>query len=202
VEISSELVIKAYLSGIFPMGNPDGSVSWYSPEQRCIFEFDRFRASKRLLRKYRQHHFEIKINQNFPQIIRLCSRREGLLGLEPKIPPSSIWINESIERIYLELHALGLAHSVEVFYQGQLAGGLYGVSLNAAFFGESMFHLETDASKIALIYLVEHLKERGFLLLDCQYKTDHLMKFGASLVSRQEYLEKLEQAISVKRQFI
>jgi leucyl/phenylalanyl-tRNA---protein transferase len=185
-EFTAELVLRAYTAGIFPMGHDDGIIRWYSPDPRCIIPLDEFHTSKRLARTIRQGKFELKVNANFEKIMRLCAERE------------STWITDEIVRVYCELHKHGFAHSVEAYLDGEIAGGLYGVSIGGAFMGESMFHVATDASKVCLAYLVERMKERGFVLLDSQYVTDHLSTFNAIQISRQDYLERLRDALTLK----
>ncbi|MCC7529124.1 MAG: leucyl/phenylalanyl-tRNA--protein transferase [Candidatus Melainabacteria bacterium] len=185
-EFTAELVLRAYTAGIFPMGHDDGIIRWYSPDPRCIIPLDEFHTSKRLARTIRQGKFALKVNADFEKIMRLCAERE------------STWITDEIVRVYCELHKHGFAHSVEAYLDGQIAGGLYGVSIGGAFMGESMFHIATDASKVCLAYLVERMKERGFILLDSQYVTDHLSTFNAIQISRQEYLERLRDALTLK----
>ncbi len=185
-EFTAELVLRAYTAGIFPMGHDDGIIRWYSPDPRCIIPLDEFHTSKRLARTIRQGKFDTKVNGDFEKIMRLCAERE------------STWITDEIVRVYCELHRHGFAHSVEAYLDGEIAGGLYGVSIGGAFMGESMFHVETDASKVCLAYLVERMKERGFVLLDSQYVTDHLSTFNAIQIPRQEYLERLRDALTLK----
>ncbi len=185
-EFTAELVLRAYTAGIFPMGHDDGIIRWYSPDPRCIIPLDDFHASKRLMRTIRQGKFDLRVNGNFEGVMRLCAQRD------------STWITEEILRVYIELHEHGFAHSVEAYQDGEIVGGLYGVSIGGAFMGESMFHIATDASKVCLVYLVERMKERGFVLLDSQYVTDHLSTFNALQISRQEYLERLKDALKLK----
>ncbi len=186
---SKELVLSAYSQGIFPMGHDDGLIRWYSPDPRCIFDFDSFHIPKRLMRTYRSGKFEMRVNSAWDEVLHLCASRD------------STWITDDIFRVYTELHEDGFAHSVEAYYEGKLAGGLYGVSIGGAFMGESMFHTVTDASKVSLVYLVERMKERGFILLDSQYMTEHLSTFGAVLISRREYLTRLERALRLNCKF-
>lgn len=188
-EFTAELVLRAYTAGIFPMGHDDGVIRWYSPDPRCIIPLDDFHASKRLMRTVRQGKFEMRVNHDFEGIMRLCAERD------------STWITEEILRVYCELHEHGFAHSVEAYLDGEIAGGLYGVSIGGAFMGESMFHRVTDASKVSLVYLVERMKERGFVLLDSQYVTDHLSTFNALQISRKEYLERLKHALTLNCSF-
>jgi leucyl/phenylalanyl-tRNA--protein transferase len=178
--------------GIFPMGdnsNPDEPLRWYAPDPRCVFDLDNFHVPKRLARTYRQGRFEMRINSAWRRVMELCADRENT------------WITDDIYDVYTKLHHMGKAHSVEAYYDGELAGGLYGVSLGGAFMGESMFHTVTDASKIALIYLVERMKERGFVLLDCQFMTPHLRTFGAMDIPQVEYMSRLQKAIRLDVRF-
>ena len=188
-QFSKELVLNAYRNAIFPMGHDDGLIRWYSPDPRCIFDFNYFHVPRRLMRVYRSGKFEMRVNTCFEEVMNLCAEREDT------------WITEDIFRVYTELHEDGHAHSVEAFYNNELAGGLYGVSVGGAFMGESMFHRVTDASKISLVYLVERMKERGFVLLDSQYMTSHLAKFGAILIPRFEYIKRLDYALTLNCRF-
>jgi leucyl/phenylalanyl-tRNA--protein transferase len=190
LDITPELLIRAYSSGIFPMGSKDGNINWYCPDPRCIIDLENFHVSKRLARTIRQGVFEMKVNTNWDQVIRKCGAR------------SDVWITKRIIDMYTQLHELGYAHSVEAYKDGKLAGGLYGVSLGGAFMGESMFHDVTDASKISLVYLVERLKQRGFTLLDTQYMTEHLRKFSAVEITHQEYLKRLNRALTLDCSFV
>src|SRR5574338_173894 len=178
-------LLLAYASGWFPMADDDGLIRWYSPDPRGIIPLERFHVSKRLARTMRSGVFEITRDRAFEDVIRGCAadREEGT------------WINDEIVETYMALHGHGLAHSVEVWSGATLAGGLYGVSLRAAFFGESMFHRLTDASKVALAALVEHLRLRGFQLLDVQWTTPHLERFGAEEIPRVAYLRLLRRAL-------
>ncbi|MEZ4536824.1 MAG: leucyl/phenylalanyl-tRNA--protein transferase [Cyanobacteriota/Melainabacteria group bacterium] len=186
---TKDLVLSAYSQGIFPMGHDDGTIRWYSPDPRCIFDFDKFHVPRRLMRTYKSGKFEMKVNSAWRKVLKACADRD------------STWITDDIFRVYTEMHEAGFAHSVEAYYEGKLAGGLYGVSIGGAFMGESMFHNVTDASKISLIYLVERLKSRGFVLLDSQYMTDHLSTLGAVLIPRQEYLRRLDRALYLDCRF-
>ncbi len=188
-EFTADLVLRLYCQGIFPMADSSGKISWYSPDPRCIFDFDYFHVSKRLLRTYRQGGFEIKVNQAFEEVMWACADRD------------ETWINEDIVRVYSQLNQHGFAHSVETYYEGKLVGGLYGVSIGGAFMGESMFHRMTDASKVALVFLVERMKERGFILLDTQYTNKHLATFNARNISKDEYLTRLNAALALDCRF-
>lgn len=189
--IEPDLLISAYASGWFPMAVEGGEIRWFSPDPRGIIPLDGFTPPRRLERLWRQQRFEVRIDTAFGDVIRACAEIER----DPDDPGT--WITPEIVESYGTLHARGLAHSVEAWRDGRLAGGLYGVALGGAFFGESMFHRETDASKIALMALVERLRERGYQLLDTQWTTPHLERFGAIDVSRREYLRRLERALRV-----
>jgi leucyl/phenylalanyl-tRNA--protein transferase len=189
--LEPELVIRAYREGIFPMAMEDGSIGWFSPDPRAVIPLDQFHAPSRLGRVLRQARFEIAIDRAFEAVMRACAER----------PDDGTWISEEIVRCYTALHRLGKAHSVEAWREGRLAGGLYGVCLGGAFFGESMFHRETDASKVALASLVQRLRERGFRLLDVQWLTPHLERFGAVEIPRRVYLRELKEALDLDRQF-
>ncbi len=193
--IPSELLVSAYTSGWFPMAVDDGEIRWYSPDPRGIIPLESFRVPTRLGRVIRAGTFQIELNRAFDAVIRACAetdRRDGDPGT---------WIDREIIDSYVELHRLGFAHSVEAWQDGRLVGGLYGVALGGAFFGESMFHSKTDGSKVALAALVEHLRARGFLLLDIQWVTPHLEQFGAVEIPRPTYLEMLEEAIALEVAF-
>jgi leucyl/phenylalanyl-tRNA--protein transferase len=184
--IDPALLVRAYREGIFPMALDDGEIGWFSPDPRGIIPLDTFHVSARLARVARSGRFEVRIDTAFEAVMRACAER----------PDDGTWINEEIVESYLTLHRLGLAHSVEMWRKGQLVGGLYGVSLGGAFFGESMFHRETDASKVALVILVDRLNRRGFSLLDTQWLTPHLEQFGAVEIPRKEYLRRLAVALT------
>jgi leucyl/phenylalanyl-tRNA---protein transferase len=187
-KITPELLLHAYASGIFPMGDERG-IRWYSPDPRFIIDLNNFHVPKRLARTYRQRPFDLRVNTAFRDVICACADRE------------TTWITSEIIDMYTQLHQLGFAHSVEAFDGEMLVGGLYGVSIGAAFMGESMFHTATDASKLCLLYLTERLREREYILLDSQFTTSHLEKFGGILISREKYLEILHKAITLKCQF-
>ena len=170
-----------------------GEIRWYSPDPRGIIPLDTFHAPKRLGRVVRQGRFELRINSDFAAVIRACAAREDEDGS---------WIDDEILESYCALHAAGLAHSVETWEAGALVGGLYGVAIGGAFFGESMFHRVSDASKVALVGLVERLRGRGYLLLDTQWVTEHLTQFGAIEIPRRRYLRLLDQALKIDATFV
>ena len=194
--IPSELLVSAYSSGWFPMAVDEGEIRWYSPDPRGIIPLDAFHVPSRLARVIRSGRFRIEVDRDFPAVIRACAdvnRRDDDPGT---------WIDGEILASYLALHQRGLAHSVEAWEADQLVGGLYGVALGGAFFGESMFHRATDASKVALAALVDRMRTRGFTLLDVQWVTRHLERFGAIEIPRHEYLELLQQALDVEARFV
>jgi leucyl/phenylalanyl-tRNA--protein transferase len=188
--IDSELLLQGYRLGVFPMGMDDGSIAWFSPDPRAIIPLETFHLPHGLRRECKRKTFEIKIDNSFGEVIRACARR------------SDTWINAEIIESYERVHELGYAHSVEAWSKGELAGGLYGVAIGGAFFGESMFHRATNASKIALVALMEHLRAQKFALLDTQWITPHLAQFGAIEVSRDKYLKMLKRAVDLSREFL
>jgi leucyl/phenylalanyl-tRNA---protein transferase len=185
--IDPALLVRAYREGIFPMALEDGEIGWFSPDPRGILPLDAVHVSRRLARVLRQGRFTVTTDQDFVGVMRACADRPDDDGT---------WISHEIVESYATLHRLGLAHSVEVWLDGTLAGGLYGVHLGGVFFGESMFHHVTDASKVALAGLVDRLRRRGFRLLDVQWVTPHLATFGAIEIPRREYLERLEAGLA------
>ncbi len=188
--IDPEVLLQGYRLGVFPMAMEDGAIEWFSPDPRAILPLDEFHIPQTLERVVRKKSFEIRINASFPEVMRQCAQRP------------ETWINGEIIESYTRLNQLGHAHSVEAWQKGQLAGGLYGVSIGGAFFGESMFHHVRDASKIALVALSQHLRERRFVLLDTQWLTPHLAKFGAIEIPRGDYLHRLSTALNLPRQFV
>jgi leucyl/phenylalanyl-tRNA--protein transferase len=190
--IPPDVLLAAYASGWFPMAVDAGEIRWYSPDPRGILPLERFRVSRRLSRLVRQGRFEIRVDHDFTAVINACADRPDDDGS---------WIDEEIVQSYCALHRHGFAHSVETWQGGALGGGVYGVALGGEFFGESMFHRVTDASKVALTALVERLRLGGFVLLDTQWVTDHLARFGAIEIPRQRYLALLESAMRVRAQF-
>lgn len=192
MKLTPELLLAAYSQGVFPMADArDGEIGWFMPESRGILELDQLKISRSLAKVVDSEIYTITVNRDFASVINLCAALR-----------EETWISHEIERAYIELHRMGYAHSVEVWQDDILAGGLYGVSLRGAFFGESMFHKRRDASKVALVYLVRRLKQRGFVLLDTQYITAHLASLGATEIPREEYLLRLEHALSVQVSFV
>ena len=190
VLLSPQLLLQAYSSGSFPMADPeeDNQIYWHTPVMRGIIPLDeRFRVSKNLRRLYKQQRFSIYINRNFETVIRKCQN----------LRIQDTWISDEIIEAYIGLHEQGFAHSFEAYQEGKLVGGLYGVSIGKAFFGESMFHTVTDASKICLVYLVEFLRDHDFKLLDTQYLNPHIEQFGAYEIPHDEYMKILKDAILI-----
>ena len=187
--IDPELLLQGYRLGVFPMAMEDDSIQWFSPDPRAILPLEDFHVPHALRRLVRKKVFETTMDTAFSQVIEACAKREDT------------WINLEIIESYTRLHEFGCAHSVEAWKKGTLAGGLYGVAVGGVFFGESMFHHVTDASKIALVALVEHLRARKFALLDTQWLTPHLQQFGGIEISRDHYLRLLRRAVELPRKF-
>ena len=188
--IPSNVLLHAYRNGVFPMAMDDGEIRWFSPDPRTIIPLETFHVPHGLRRTLKKNLFEIRINTAFELVMRHCGKR------------AETWINEEIIESYVNLHRAGRAHSVEAWLDGELAGGLYGVALGGAFFGESMFHVVTDASKVALHALVMRLRERGFLLLDTQWTTPHLQRFGVLEIPRKNYLMRLADSVNTQCVFV
>ena len=182
-------LLNAYCEGVFPMGDDDGSISWFRPKMRGILPIADFHLPARFARYFKHHPFEVRWNTAFGDVVRGCADRP------------STWINETILDTYEELHRIGHAHSAEVWRNGRLVGGVYGVSIGAAFFGESMFSRETQASKVALTSLQHRLHERGFILHDTQWTTPHLAMFGGHEIPNAQYLKLLHRAIQMPANF-
>lgn len=189
-DIDPQLLLRAYASGVFPMADSadDPDVFWVEPKLRGIIPLHSFHVPRSLAKVVRQGVFDIRFNTAFDAVV------DGCAEATPDRPGT--WINSPIRRAYSRLHQLGHCHSVEAWQDGRLVGGLYGVTLGRAFFGESMFSRVSEASKVCLVHLVERLRERGFTLLDTQFTTGHLVRFGAIDVPRDEYLELLQEALS------
>jgi leucyl/phenylalanyl-tRNA--protein transferase len=187
--IPSELLLSAYASGWFPMAVDGGEIRWFSPDPRGIIPLDTFHTPRRLARVIRKGVFRIEIDRAFESVMRACAEAER------DADDPGTWISDEIVRSYCALHEHGVAHSVETWQGDRLVGGLYGVALGGAFFGESMFHRETDASKVALAALVERLRSRGYTLLDTQWVTEHLEQFGAIELSRSRDLRLLDASL-------
>ena len=188
--LDPEFILAAYRSGYFPMADSrTGAIAWYSPDPRAIIPIPTFKISRSFRRVVRNREFEIRVNTSFQNVVRECARR------------ADTWISNEIINAYARLHKQGHAHSVESWQRDELTGGLYGVAIGGAFFGESMFSHVSNGSKAALVYLVELLKLRGFRLLDSQFMNDHIKQFGAIELPRQEYLRRLSDALAVETRF-
>lgn len=185
MSLTPDLLLHAYSVGVFPMAEhrDDDEIFWVDPKRRGVFPIDDFRISRSLAKKIRKGSFEVTVNQAFAEVVKACADRE------------ETWINAEIFARYQDLHAMGHAHSVEVWQNGNLVGGVYGVSLGGAFFGESMFSHQRDASKVALAYLMDRLKQAGFGLCDTQFLTPHLASLGAVEISRAAYKAQLQTAL-------
>jgi len=194
-ELTPELLLHAYASGVFPMAESrdDDRLFWVDPDERGITPLDGLHVSKSLRKTIRKRVFEIRCNTAFTEVMSGCAAYAA--------DREDTWINSEIVRLYSSLHDMGFTHSVECWQQGQLVGGLYGVSLGGVFFGESMFSRKRDASKVALVHLIARMKYSGFTLLDTQFVTDHLQTLGAIEIPRAEYRNKLTEALSLSSQF-
>ncbi len=190
-DLSPSTLLEAYASGIFPWYDDNTPIIWWSPNPRLVLFPEKFRTTKSLLQSVRNKTFEIKFDSNFPAVIDNCSkiRRKGQKGT---------WITQKMKNAYIELHHIGIAHSVETYLNGKLAGGLYGISLGTAFFGESMFHLERDASKVAFYQLIERIKSWDFDFVDAQVPTNHLKSLGAEEISRKKFLQLLNESLKTE----
>jgi leucyl/phenylalanyl-tRNA---protein transferase len=189
-DLAPERLLMAYEMGIFPWFNPDDPVLWWSPDPRCVLFLDQLRVSKSMRNVLNQKQYTVSVDQQFSKVLDGCStapRKEN-----------GTWISDEIKQAYLEVHALGMAHSVEVWKENELVGGLYGVSLGNAFFGESMFSMESNASKIGLVYFARALQSWGMEWMDCQIMNPHLKSLGAVEIPRREFLNNLEAALKLK----
>jgi leucyl/phenylalanyl-tRNA--protein transferase len=195
LKITADVLLKAYSIGVFPMAESasDPGLFWIEPEQRGLLPLDAFHVPRRLARTTRNGTFDIRVDTEFDSVIEGCAR--------PAKGRGKTWINERIRSLYRELFDLGHCHTVEAWRKDRLVGGLYGIALGGAFFGESMFSIERDASKVALVHLVARLKVGGFTLLDIQFITEHLRRFGAFELDRKTYQNRLNEALPVKADF-
>lgn len=188
--LTPDLVLWAYENGYFPMAESEtNELYWHSPDPRAIIPLDRVKISRSLRKVVREDRFDIRFDVDFEGVMRACAGREDT------------WISEEIIDVYTSLNRMGFAHSVESWQNGRLVGGLYGVAIGGAFFGESMFSLVSESSKVAFVFLTERLRERRFLLLDSQYINPHMERFGAMEIPRVQFMRLLEKAISVTRRF-
>ncbi len=193
--LSPEILLSAYSQGVFPMAHEDegGAVYWYDPDPRAILPLDGFHVPRSLARALKKSPFDIRVDTAFTAVMHACAA--------PAPGREQTWISEEIIAAYTDLHQLGFAHSVEAWSGNTLVGGLYGVALRGLFAGESMFSCQTNASKIALVYLVQQLRQRGYMLLDVQFMTEHLRQFGAVEIPSAAYKERLMQAMGVYAEF-
>ena len=188
--LTPELVLRAYCQGLFPMARSRrGPIEWYRPDPRAVFDLQQVHLSRRLRRTLRRGVFTVQVDADFAGVVAACADRPDT------------WISPDIQRVYHALHALGFAHSVEAYRDGELVGGLYGVALGGAFMGESMFHRATDASKVCFAHLVEGLQARGFVMLDTQCMTEHLASLGALYISAAQYEAILAHALRLDCRF-
>jgi leucyl/phenylalanyl-tRNA--protein transferase len=190
-DLAPDTLLAAYAIGIFPMADDEGEIRWFAPDPRAIIELESFKTTRSLRSTLKRGVFGTSVNRAFEEVIAACADR-----------PEGTWISTDIQGAYCELHRRGFAHSVETWQEDELVGGLYGVAIGGAFFGESMFHRASDASKVALVGLVERMRKRRFVLLDVQVMTGHLQRFGAVEISRAEYERRLMRAIRLPRSFM
>jgi leucyl/phenylalanyl-tRNA---protein transferase len=190
MDLDWRLLISGYVQGVFPMASETGVIRWYAPDPRAIFEWESFHVPRRLAETLKKNPYRITIDQDFAGVVKGCATRE------------TTWISKDIEQVYFDLYERGFGHSIEAWQGDELVGGLYGVALGGAFFGESMFHRATDASKIVLCYTVNHLKKKGFVLFDIQYVNPFLEQFHPTEIALEEYLERLAEALTLKLTFV
>ena len=187
-DLSSDRLLEAYRVGIFPWYSEDQPILWWSPDPRLVLDLDQFKISRSLGKTLRRRIFQVTFDRVFEEVIAACAT-------VPREDQSGTWITPEMREAYIRLHGLGYAHSVEAWLEGKLVGGLYGVSLGKAFFGESMFHRHTDASKVALAILVEKLRSWSFHFIDAQMSTEHMCRLGGQEISRRIFLKKLQSAL-------
>jgi leucyl/phenylalanyl-tRNA--protein transferase len=194
VSLDPQTLLAAYCGGVFPMTDRDGRIRWYTADPRGILPLDAFHIPHSLARFMRSAScpYQVRINIAFERTMRACMEARG----------GQTWISERLIKAYVRLHEMGFAHSVETWHEQKLAGGLYGVAIGGAFFGESMFHCERDASKVALVHLVNRLRQRGYELLDSQAATEHLRRFGCIDIPASQYMQLLEQALGKTCDFV
>jgi leucyl/phenylalanyl-tRNA--protein transferase len=193
IKLTPDDLIYGYINGIFPMADSDGTLYWYSPDPRAIIPIDTYKPPKSLRPVLNKNYFEIRFNHNFEGVMRGCAVARS--------DSDDTWISEEIIDAYTGLNSMGLAHSVEAYLDNELVGGLYGVSIGAAFFGESMFYTQPNASKVAFHYLIQTLLQQGFELLDTQFINDNVKRFGAIEISKANYLNLLRKATAKKARF-
>ncbi|MCX6218030.1 leucyl/phenylalanyl-tRNA--protein transferase [Spirosoma sp.] len=192
-KLTADDLVYGYINGIFPMADADGTLYWYAPDPRAIIPIDTYKPAKSLRPVLNRNQFEVRINTAFNEVMRNCSI--------PRSDDDSVWISEEIIQAYTELHHMGLAHSVETYIDDRLVGGLYGVALGSAFFGESMFNKVSNASKVAFHYLILILRQQRFSLLDTQFINDNVRRYGAIEIPKADYLKQLKAALRQKAKF-
>ncbi|NBB28181.1 leucyl/phenylalanyl-tRNA--protein transferase [Cellulophaga sp. BC115SP] len=193
-ELTAEDLMYGYMNGIFPMADTDGSLYWYSPDPRAIIPIDTYKPAKSLRPILNKNLFEIHINRDFEAVMRHCAL--------PRNGEPETWISEEIIQAYCDLHRMGMAHSVEAYIGDRLVGGLYGVAIGGVYFGESMFYLEPNSSKVAFHYLIENLRKQQYELLDTQFINDNVKRYGAIEIPRADYLLLLRKGIQQPRSFV
>jgi leucyl/phenylalanyl-tRNA--protein transferase len=186
--LKTERIIEAYKQGIFPWFNQHEPILWWSPNPRLVLFPDNLKISSSLSMKIKKNNYQFEVDKNFLSVIKSCSEVK-------RKDQDGTWIDERIINAYSELHQMKIAHSFEIYFNGNLVGGLYGIILDDVFFGESMFHYETDASKIAFVLAVQYLKKMGVKMIDCQMKTNHLLSFGAKEITRNQFIQLLNNYI-------
>lgn len=192
-DLSADDLIYGYMNGIFPMAHDDGQIYWYAPDPRAIIPLENYSPAKSLRPILRKKMFDIRVNTRFREVMEKCAAPRG--------QEDETWISPEIIEAYVALHQMGMAHSVETYRDNRLVGGLYGVAIGSAFFGESMFYREPNASKVAFHYLIQILKTQGFRLLDTQFINDNVLRFGAIEIPKAQYIRMLREAIQVKAHF-
>lgn len=192
-KLTADDVLYGYVNGIFPMADTDGTLYWYAPDPRAIIPIYTYKPARSLRPVLNRNQFDIRLNTAFVEVMRACSA--------PRSEDDSVWISDEIINAYTELHEMGLAHSVETYMDDRLVGGLYGVSLGAAFFGESMFTRVSNASKVAFHYLIQILRQQHFTLLDTQFINDNVRRYGAIEIPKADYLKQLKAALRQKARF-
>ena len=188
-DLTPHRLVQAYCKGIFPWYNPGEPILWWTPDPRCVIYPESFKPSRSLAKRIRNTSYEFKFDSNFTQVIERCS--------EPRRHEKGTWIGDDMKIAYIRLNEMGIAHSAEIWIEGELVGGLYGIAIGGAFFGESMFSKETDSSKMALMHLVDYLYSWNFSIIDCQISSNHMLSLGAVEVSRKKFLEDLDYAIKL-----
>jgi leucyl/phenylalanyl-tRNA--protein transferase len=193
-DLSINRIMQGYSKGIFPWFNEEDPILWWSPDPRFVLQLDEFKISKSLAKTIKKNIFEVRFDTNFEQVIKGCAKAK-------RDDQEGTWITNDMIEAYCDLHQAGFAHSFESYYEGELVGGGYGVVIGDIFCGESMFALKSDASKVALVKLVEHLKKQSFRLIDSQVYTPHLERFGAKQIPRTQYLEYVKKALYNPKEF-